>query len=87
MILIGSASGIGSQLLHLNLQRELSIKHLIKTDFIREIVRGGIIGPDYAPALHKSSFDAYTTLRDKDRFRNNNIDSLICAGFENTLPS
>jgi len=81
VILIGSASGIGKSTVASELARELSIKHLIETDFIREIVRG-IIGPDYAPALHKSSFDAYTTLRDKDRFRNNNIDSLICAGFE-----
>ncbi|MDI9618957.1 3H domain-containing protein [Methanothermobacter sp.] len=81
VILIGSASGIGKSTVASELAKELNIKHLIETDFIREIVRG-IIGPDYAPALHKSSFDAYTTLRDKERFRNNNIESLICAGFE-----
>ncbi|MGB9838239.1 3H domain-containing protein [Methanothermobacter sp.] len=81
VILIGSASGIGKSTVASELARELNIKHLIETDFIREIVRG-IIGPDYAPALHKSSFDAYTTLRDKERFRNHNIESLICAGFE-----
>jgi len=79
VILIGSASGIGKSTVASELARELDIKHLIETDFIREIVRG-IIGPDYAPALHKSSFDAYTTLRDKDRYNDEN--SLINAGFE-----
>lgn len=52
----------------------------METDFIREIVRG-IIGPEYAPALHKSSFDAYVTIRDKHRFEGNN-EGLISAGFE-----
>ena len=64
VILIGSASGIGKSTIASELAKELGIKHLIETDFIRAIVRG-IIGPDYAPALHKSSFDAYTTLRIK----------------------
>jgi 2-phosphoglycerate kinase len=80
VILIGSASGIGKSTVASELAKELGIKHLIETDFIREIVRG-IIGPDYAPALHKSSFDAYTTLRDKDKFENDNT-GLINAGFE-----
>ncbi|MCK9151226.1 3H domain-containing protein [Methanobacterium alcaliphilum] len=80
VILIGSASGIGKSTIASELAKELGIKHLIETDFIREIVRG-IIGPDYAPALHKSSFDAYTTLRDKERFKDNKR-ALINAGFE-----
>lgn len=80
IILIGSASGIGKSTIASELARELGIKHLIETDFIREIVRG-IIGPEYAPALHKSSYDAYTTLRNKERY-NHNGESLINAGFE-----
>ena len=80
VILIGSASGIGKSTIASELAKELGIKHLIETDFIREIVRG-IIGPDYAPALHKSSFDAYVTLKDKQRYDGNN-ESLIGAGFE-----
>lgn len=80
VILIGSASGIGKSTIASELAKELEIKHLIETDFIREIVRG-IIGPEYAPALHKSSFDAYTAIRDKDRFEGNS-DGLISAGFE-----
>ncbi|MGZ4857579.1 MAG: 3H domain-containing protein [Methanobacteriaceae archaeon] len=80
VILIGSASGIGKSTIASELAKDLGIKHLIETDFIREIVRG-VIGPDYAPALHKSSFDAYVTIRDKDRFEGNKY-GLISAGFE-----
>jgi uncharacterized protein len=80
VILIGSASGIGKSTIASELAKELGIKHLIETDFIRAIVRG-IIGPDYAPSLHKSSFDAYTTLRDKERY-DGDSDALIEAGFE-----
>jgi uncharacterized protein len=80
VILIGSASGIGKSTIASELAKELGIKHLIETDFIREIVRG-IIGPEYAPALHRSSFDAYVTLKDKERFKGNNA-GLISAGFE-----
>lgn len=80
VILIGSASGIGKSTIAAELAKTLGITHTIETDFIREIVRG-IIGPDYAPALHKSSFDAYTTLRDKHRF-GGDTEKLINAGFE-----
>ncbi len=80
VILIGSASGIGKSTIASELAKKLGITHIIETDFIREIVRG-IIGPEYAPALHKSSFDAYITLRDKDRFEGN-TEGLIDAGFE-----
>lgn len=80
VILIGSASGTGKTTIASELAKELEIKHLIETDFIREIIRG-IIGPEYVPALHKSSYDAYTTIREKHRFKNNHY-GLVCAGFE-----
>lgn len=80
VILVGSASGIGKSTIASELGRTLGITHTIETDFIREIVRG-IIGPEYAPALHKSSYDAYVTIRDKHRFEGNG-DGLISAGFE-----
>ena len=78
--MIGSASGIGKSTIAAELAKTLGITHTIESDFIREIVRG-IIGPEYAPALHKSSFDAYVTLRDKHRFEGN-MEGLISAGFE-----
>ncbi len=80
VILVGSASGIGKSTIASELAKTLGITHTIETDFIREIVRG-IIGPEYAPALHKSSYDAYVTLRDKNRFEGNG-EGLISAGFE-----
>lgn len=80
VILIGSASGIGKSTIAAELAKTLGITHTIESDFIREIVRG-IIGPEYAPALHKSSFDAYVTIRDKQRFEGN-MEGLISAGFE-----
>ena len=76
LFLLEAHQELGNQLsASLELAKELGIKHLIETDFIRAIVRG-IIGPDDPPSLHKSSFDAYTTLRDKDRF-NGDTDALI----------
>ncbi len=79
VILIGSASGIGKSTIAYEISKKLNIKYLIETDFIREVVRG-IIGSEYAPALHKSSYDAYTTLRDKFNFKSEK--ELIEAGFE-----
>ena len=43
VILIGSASGIGKSTIASQLSKELNIKHLIESDFIRTVVRG-IIG-------------------------------------------
>ena len=68
VILIGSASGIGKSTIAAELAKTLNIKHLIESDFIRAVVRG-IIGKEYAPALHSSSYDAYKHLRNKDRDR------------------
>jgi len=79
VILIGSASGIGKSTIASEISNKLQIKYLIETDFVREVVRG-IIGSDYAPALHKSSFDAYTTLRDTFNYKSQK--DLIKAGFE-----
>ncbi len=78
VILIGSASGIGKSTISAELAKSLGIKHLIESDFIREVVRG-IIGKDYAPTLHSSSYTAYTELRNKNNY--NNEEELISAGF------
>lgn len=79
VILIGSASGIGKSTIAAELAKTLNIKHLIESDFIRAVVRG-IIGKEYAPALHSSSYDAYKNLRNKNRFENYN--DLVSAGFD-----
>ena len=79
VILIGSASGIGKSTIASYLAKELNIKHLIESDFIRAVVRG-IIGKEYAPALHSSSYDAYKNLRNKTNFQS--YEDLVSAGFD-----
>ncbi|WP_299525259.1 3H domain-containing protein [uncultured Methanobrevibacter sp.] len=79
VILIGSASGIGKSTIAAELAKQLNIKHLIESDFIRAVVRG-IIGKEYAPALHNSSYEAYKSLRNK--FKYDNYDELVSAGFD-----
>lgn len=79
VILIGSASGIGKSTVAAELAKTLNIKHLVETDFIREVVRG-IIGKEYAPALHSSSYNAYKYLRNQENYKS--YEELINAGFE-----
>ena len=79
VILIGSASGIGKSTIAAELAKSLNIKHLIESDFIRAVVRG-IIGKEYAPALHRSSYDAYKSIRNKSRYTS--YDDLVAAGFD-----
>ena len=79
VILIGSASGIGKSTIAAELAKALNIKHLIESDFIRAVVRG-IIGKEYAPALHSSSYDAYKSIRNKTRYES--YDDLVSAGFD-----
>ena len=79
VILIGSASGIGKSTIAAELAKTLNIKHLIESDFLRAVVRG-IIGKEYAPALHSSSYDAYKHIRNKSRYTS--YDELIVAGFD-----
>ncbi|MBR6993580.1 MAG: hypothetical protein IKH85_05820 [Methanobrevibacter sp.] len=79
VILIGSASGIGKSTIAAELAKKLNIKHLIESDFIRAVVRG-IIGKEYAPALHSSSYDAYKHIRNKSRYES--YDELVSAGFD-----
>lgn len=79
VILIGSASGIGKSTIAARLAKELNIKHLIESDFIRAVVRG-IIGKEYAPALHSSSYEAYKNLRNKSKY--DNYEELVSAGFD-----
>lgn len=79
VILIGSASGIGKSTIAAELAKTLNIKHLIESDFIRAVVRG-IIGKEYAPTLHSSSYDAYKNIRNKNRY--NSYNDLVSAGFD-----
>ena len=62
IILIGGASGVGTSSMAFELASRLRLKNLISTDMIREVMRK-IVSKDLSPVIHKSSFDAYESIR------------------------
>lgn len=62
IILIGGASGVGTSSMAFELANRLRLKNLISTDMIREVMRK-IVSKDLSPVIHKSSFDAYQSIR------------------------
>ena len=62
IILIGGASGVGTSTMAFELASRLKLKNIIGTDMIREVMRK-IISKDLSPVIHKSSFDAYESIR------------------------
>ena len=62
IILIGGASGVGTSSMAFELANRLGLKNIISTDMIREVMRK-IISPELNPIIHKSSFDAYESIR------------------------
>ena len=62
IILIGGASGVGTSSMAFELANRLGLKNIIGTDMIREVMRK-IISPELNPVIHKSSFDAYESIR------------------------
>ena len=72
IILIGGASGVGTSSMAFELANRLRLKNLISTDMIREVMRK-ILSKDLSPVIHKSSFEAYESIRTPSI----RIDSLI----------
>ena len=62
IILIGGASGVGTSSMAFELASRLRLKNLISTDMIREVMRK-IVSKELSPVIHKSSFDAYESIR------------------------
>ena len=62
IILIGGASGVGTSSMAFELASRLRLKNLISTDMIREVMRK-IVSQELSPVIHKSSFDAYESIR------------------------
>ena len=62
IILIGGASGVGTSSMAFELANRLRLKNLISTDMIREVMRK-IVSKELSPVIHKSSFDAFESLR------------------------
>ena len=62
IILIGGASGVGTSSMAFEIANLLGLKNIISTDMIREVMRK-IISKELNPIIHKSSFDAYESIR------------------------
>ena len=62
IILIGGASGVGTSSMAFELANRLGLKNLISTDMVREVMRK-IVSKELNPIIHKSSFDAYESIR------------------------
>ncbi len=62
IILIGGSSGVGTSSMAFELANHLGLKNIISTDMIREVMRK-IISKELNPVIHKSSFDAYESIR------------------------
>lgn len=62
IILIGGASGVGTSSMAFELASRLGVKNLISTDMIREVMRK-IVSKELCPVIHKSSFNAFESIR------------------------
>ena len=62
IILIGGASGVGTSSMAFELANRLGLKNIIGTDMIREVMRK-IVSKELNPVIHKSSFNAYESIR------------------------
>jgi 2-phosphoglycerate kinase len=59
ILLLGGAAGVGKTSIALEVAHRLGVGRVLSTDSIRQIMRL-MLSPDLAPAIHGSSFDAYT---------------------------
>lgn len=59
ILLLGGAAGVGKTAIALEVAHRLGIGRVLSTDSIRQIMRL-MLSRDLAPALHGSSYDAYT---------------------------
>jgi 2-phosphoglycerate kinase len=61
VILLGGATGVGKTSLALQVAHRLGIGRVISTDAIRQVMRI-MLSPELMPAIHKSSYDAWTAV-------------------------
>jgi 2-phosphoglycerate kinase len=59
ILLLGGAAGVGKTSLALEVAHRLGIARVLSSDSVRQIMRL-MLSPEIAPALHGSSYDAYT---------------------------
>lgn len=64
IILIGGSSGIGTSSIAFEIASRLGIRSLTSTDMVREVMRK-IVSKELAPVIHRSSYNAFESLRIK----------------------
>jgi len=74
-ILLGGTTGVGKSTIATELAFRLGIRSVIGTDTIREVMRK-ITAPELLPDIHRSSFLAWTALREE---------GTLIKGFENQV--
>lgn len=62
IIMIGGTTGVGKSTIATELAHRLAITHMVATDSIREVMRS-LFSEVLMPTLHKSSYDAWKSLR------------------------
>ncbi len=76
IILIGGASGVGTSSMAFELASKLGLKNLISTDMIREVMRK-IVAKELCPVIHKSSFNAFESIRTPTKSRDPVLEGFI----------
>ena len=61
IVLLGGAAGVGKTSLALEVAQRLGVGRILSTDSIRQIMRL-MLSPEFAPAIHGSSYDAFKLL-------------------------
>lgn len=62
IILMGGSSGVGTSSMAFELANRLRLKNIISTDMIREVMRK-VVSKELSPVIHKSSFNAYESIK------------------------
>ncbi len=76
ILLLGGATGSGKTALALEVAHRLGIQRVVSTDSIRQIMRI-MLSPDLVPAIHVSSYDAWTRVGAPARDSNAVIDGFL----------
>jgi 2-phosphoglycerate kinase len=76
IVLLGGTSGVGKSSLGLDVARRLSIRRVLSTDSVRDVMRI-MLSDELVPTLHVSSFEAHRRFQIDGRERDPVIDGFL----------